>query len=1042
MVLTATRLPGITFEARTPPLPTGLPRMDIAGFVGFAAKGPVNLPVAVEDPGQFRDVFGEDVALARDDESGATLFAELPAAVRAFFRNGGVRCWIVRVAGPGAVANRFVVPGLLAARTDTHGLGAALGFARSPGRWSDRLTVNAALLERRLSVSEAHGSPPSSPDATLGQFTVGGIVPGDLIQLDYGALGIVAFQPVFAGRNKRPPLTVRVPSNVEWWFRRATLDDLAPTPASPPEAFVRLPDPLRVQWLTGADPDPELRVARWGVKDAEWIVEVDRSATTDLQPGSWLKLELAAAPPDAQRFLLLQVDRVRAADQPSSPPAGAQMVWIVASRSWWVLDAAKADQAVSGVQPRARIVTFELRVRDASDGVSRLPGLGFTSAHPLYWGDVPDDLKVFRQDDALPNRSDRPSSSLVDAVLHPRFPLSAPALDAASGPHTMFLPLGLNGLLDDRFDQPPLRQAGDDLARDGLTTFSSELFIDHELRNTTAETLLAEAFQVQYVNHYKNSGRRLGRPLTGLHALVPIDEVSMVAVPDAVQRPWLLEPSTVEPLGAPTLVPISRRPGKTHLAWDAPSLPSASPPSDTVTYAVQASFDPRFAIVARTWNTEGVTLEHADDAFPGCPATVFYRVRAVSTSFGAGPWSNTRWDVVPPSAFERCPAAQPEAPASLTITETRGRLIVKWGTVAGDPGEVVRYTLERASDSEFASAAVVYSGDLTTYEVLRGIESIVYFRVAVDVDGRRSPWSVTASAGSIESHAFVVESSTLFDQKRLIEPRTSLEQLLDVHTSLVRMCAARGDVHAVLALPQHFRDDRALAYVGRLSQTLQLRDSERVLSYASVFHPWVVVRETGGRTDLSTWPIAPDGPVCGSIAARTLSTGAWYSPANQLLNGVVTLQPALGDTVLGLLAGRVNVIGQQPRGFVALDALTLFPGDEFGDLHVRRLLILLRRLAVREGTVAVFDNNDDSLRRLVQREFEQVLGDLFVRGAFAGTTHDEGYRVVTDASVNPRQSIDQGRFIVELQVAPSHPLTFLTVRLVQEGGTIVGVEER
>ena len=104
---------------------------------------------------------------------------------------------------------------------------------------------------------------------------------------------------------------------------------------------------------------------------------------------------------------------------------------------------------------------------------------------------------------------------------------------------------------------------------------------------------------------------------------------------------------------------------------------------------------------------------------------------------------------------------------------------------------------------------------------------------------------------------------------------------------------------------------------------------------------------------------------------------------------------------------------------------------------MRRLLILLRRLAIREGNSFVFRNNDGSLRRLVQREFEQVLGDLFVHGAFAGTAHEEGYRVVTGPSVNTPGSIDAGRFIVELRVAPSQPLTFLTVRLIQEGGALV-----
>jgi phage tail sheath protein FI len=73
---------------------------------------------------------------------------------------------------------------------------------------------------------------------------------------------------------------------------------------------------------------------------------------------------------------------------------------------------------------------------------------------------------------------------------------------------------------------------------------------------------------------------------------------------------------------------------------------------------------------------------------------------------------------------------------------------------------------------------------------------------------------------------------------------------------------------------------------------------------------------------------------------------------------------------------------------------------------------------------------------MVQRGFEAMLGDLFQRGAFAGTTAATAFQVVTDESLNTPQSIDQGRFIVELRVAPSRPMTFLTLRLVQTGDRV------
>src|SRR5436190_17156747 len=92
------RLPGIQFETQAPPLTEVLPRMDIAVFIGFAASGPLQVPVAVESEAQFTAIFGADAPLAWDLSRGEQLDAYLGPAVRAFFRNNGQRCWVIRVA--------------------------------------------------------------------------------------------------------------------------------------------------------------------------------------------------------------------------------------------------------------------------------------------------------------------------------------------------------------------------------------------------------------------------------------------------------------------------------------------------------------------------------------------------------------------------------------------------------------------------------------------------------------------------------------------------------------------------------------------------------------------------------------------------------------------------------------------------------------------------------------------------------------------------------------------------------------------------------
>jgi phage tail sheath protein FI len=53
---------------------------------------------------------------------------------------------------------------------------------------------------------------------------------------------------------------------------------------------------------------------------------------------------------------------------------------------------------------------------------------------------------------------------------------------------------------------------------------------------------------------------------------------------------------------------------------------------------------------------------------------------------------------------------------------------------------------------------------------------------------------------------------------------------------------------------------------------------------------------------------------------------------------------------------------------------------------------------------------------------------VVARGAFAGRTPESSFRVDVDAKAS---LIDQGLFIVEIRIAPSMPMRFITVRLVQ-----------
>jgi hypothetical protein len=345
------------------------------------------------------------------------------------------------------------------------------------------------------------------------------------------------------------------------------------------------------------------------------------------------------------------------------------------------------------------------------------------------------------------------------------------------------------------------------------------------------------------------------------------------------------------------------------------------------------------------------------------------------------------------------------------------------------PIEGAGYILQEAANPDWTDAVDIYTGTENRFVVYGHGDGVYYYRVCAELDNVRSGWSNEESADLSWSREWQLDKSD-----------KSSDTLLSIHRALLRLCAARGDLFAVLALPEHFREEYSVTYVERL-QLSSYPGTFKVagffaaeapeFSYGAVYHPWLIVQEEGEAPFRS---IPPDGAICGIMAKRALSRGAWVAPANELMTGIVTLTPHIDEAWrLELLQTHINLVRQEPYGFVTLSADTLSDDPDLRPINVRRLLILLRRMALRLGVRYVFEPHDDSFRRMVRGGFEALLDDMFMRGAFAGNTPGTSYQVVTSTSINTQQSMDQGRFIVELKVAPSLPMTFLAIRLLQTG---------
>ena len=175
----------------------------------------------------------------------------------------------------------------------------------------------------------------------------------------------------------------------------------------------------------------------------------------------------------------------------------------------------------------------------------------------------------------------------------------------------------------------------------------------------------------------------------------------------------------------------------------------------------------------------------------------------------------------------------------------------------------------------------------------------------------------------------------------------------------------------------------------------------------------------------------PDGVAAGAIAARELSRGVWVAPAGTALRGLLrTVSTLTHDEQVALFDAHANLVVHPPGTFSMLSAHTLTDEPALLQVSVRRLLILLRKLALQAGQRYVFEVDDDRFRQLVRMRFDQILGALVQRGALAA------YQIVLDASGQ-----DDGRLVVQLQVAPTSPVEFITVTLVRSGEGLLDVLE-
>jgi phage tail sheath protein FI len=79
----------------------------------------------------------------------------------------------------------------------------------------------------------------------------------------------------------------------------------------------------------------------------------------------------------------------------------------------------------------------------------------------------------------------------------------------------------------------------------------------------------------------------------------------------------------------------------------------------------------------------------------------------------------------------------------------------------------------------------------------------------------------------------------------------------------------------------------------------------------------------------------------------------------------------------------------------------------------------------------VFEPNDHALWARIRRNVSAFLVNEWRNGALFGSRPEEAYYVKCDEETNPPESVDLGRVICEIGIAPVKPAEFVIFRLAQ-----------
>lgn len=255
--------------------------------------------------------------------------------------------------------------------------------------------------------------------------------------------------------------------------------------------------------------------------------------------------------------------------------------------------------------------------------------------------------------------------------------------------------------------------------------------------------------------------------------------------------------------------------------------------------------------------------------------------------------------------------------------------------------------------------------------------------------------------------------------------KLDLDMVKAVQSGMIAHCERLGDRVAILdsppnATPQEIKDWR---------MNIAGYDS----SYAALYYPWIQVDDPILNRPIY---VPPCGHAAGVWARSDNTRGVHKAPANEVVLGATGLAY---NTTKGeqdtLNPNGINCIRTFPgRGIRIWGARTLSSNPSWRYLNVRRLFNYVEKSIERGTQWVVFEPNDIWLWSRVARDVGAFLTTVWSDGALFGANPAQAFYVKCDAELNPPESRDLGRLVVEIGMAPVKPAEFVIFRISQWAG--------